>query len=96
MSQLSEADEMQASNLPSNTESDEDQSLKCWEEVKAETGFSSYNSFLEALGRKGLGFGNLLEHLNRYSTETTGFVAKVIRAQSSFSMYSTTEARLSA
>ena len=66
MSQLSEAYEMQASNHPSNSESDEDQSLKCWEEVKAETGFSSYKFFLEALKEKGFGFGNLLEHLNRY------------------------------
>ena len=54
MSQLSEAYEMPSLILPSNTESDEDLSQNCWEEVKAETGFSSYKSFLEALGRKGL------------------------------------------
>ena len=57
---------MQPSALPFNTTSDEDQSLKCWEEVKAETGFSTYKSFLEALKQKGLQYGDLLGELQRY------------------------------
>lgn len=56
---------MQPSALPFITTSDEDQSLKCWEEVKAETGFSTYKSFLEALKEKGLQYGDLLRELQR-------------------------------
>lgn len=66
MSQLSEAYAMQSSALPFDTTSDQDQSLKCWEEVKAETGFSTYKSFLEALKKKGLQYGDLLGELQRY------------------------------
>ena len=66
MDQLSEAYEMQPSALPFNTTSDEDQSLKCWEEVKAETGFSTYKSFLEALEEKGLQYEHLLGELQGY------------------------------
>ena len=66
MSLPPEAYEMQSSNLPSDTTSDEDQSLKCWEEVKAETGFSSYKSFLEALKEKGLQCGYLMQKFIRY------------------------------
>lgn len=66
MDQLSEAYEMQPSALPSNTTSGEDQRSKCWEEVKAETGFSTYKSFLEALEEKGLHYVGLLEKLHGY------------------------------
>ena len=55
---------MQPSALPPNTTSNEDQSLKCWEEVKAETGFSTYKSFLEALEKKGLLHLGLLRKLH--------------------------------
>lgn len=57
---------MPPSALPFNTTSDEDQSSNCWEEVKAETGFSTYKSLLEALEEKGLQYGDLLRELQRY------------------------------
>ena len=73
MRQLSEAYEMQPSALPFNTTSDEDQSLKCWEEVKAETGFSTYKSFLEALKKKGLQYPGLLRRLHGYGDRDDRF-----------------------
>ena len=59
---MSEHD-LQSSTLPANTGSDEDQDPQCWKDVKAETGFSSYQSFLEALNKTGPHFSDLLEDL---------------------------------
>ncbi len=57
MSQTTETIEMRQSTPPVDTGSDEDQ---CWRDVKAETGFSSYREFLEALPRTGPRFDRLL------------------------------------
>ena len=54
---------MQSSNLPSDTGSDEDRRHQCWKDVEAETGFSTYKSFLEALKGTGPQFKGLLEIL---------------------------------
>ena len=47
--------------LPANAGSNEDQVPQCWKDVEAETGFSSYQSFLEACA--GPHFSGLLEDL---------------------------------
>ena len=52
---------MQASNLPPSTGSDEEQ---CWKDVKAETGFSSYKSFLKSFPRWGPRFDWLLRRMD--------------------------------
>lgn len=46
MSHSSEAYEMQPSNPSPSAGGDEDQRAQCWKDVEAETGFSSYESFL--------------------------------------------------
>lgn len=57
---MSEHD-LQLSIFPANAGSDEDQDPQCWKDVKAETGFSSYQSFLKALNETGPHFSGLLE-----------------------------------
>lgn len=47
MSHSSAAYEMQPSSPSSSAGGDEDQRAQCWKDVEAETGFSSYDSFLE-------------------------------------------------
>ena len=63
MTQPFEAYEMQPSNIPSDTGRDEDQRHQCWKDVEAETGFSTYTSFLEALAEAGPQFKNLVYFL---------------------------------
>ena len=58
--------DLQSSTLPANAGSDEDQDPQCWKDVKAETGFSSYQSFLEALNTTGPHFSGLLKDLRDY------------------------------
>ena len=55
---------MQASNFPPNTGSGEEQ---CWKDVEAETGFSSYRSFLESLSESGPRFDWLLRSMELHS-----------------------------
>ena len=59
--------ELRLSNHLANAESDEDQEPQCWKDLKAETGFSSYHSYLEALNKTGPQFSHLLEDLRRGS-----------------------------
>lgn len=63
MNFANEAYEMQASTGPPNTSTDDDQDEQVWNDVKAETGYSSYKSYVEILARSGQGLGKLLDHL---------------------------------
>ena len=49
--------------LPKATGSEEEESQQCWKDVKAETGYSSYKSFLEALPDSGPQFKALREEI---------------------------------
>lgn len=51
---------MQPPTLPSSSRSNEDQRPQCWKDVEAETGFSTYRSFLEASKETGPRFRDLL------------------------------------
>lgn len=63
MSRLSEAYEMQPSTLPFDARTDEDQRPQCWKDVEAETGYSSYLSFLKALPETGPQFKFLQDNM---------------------------------
>ena len=50
-------------SFPTPTSSDEEEGRQCWRDVEAETGFSSYSAFLEALPETGPRFSDLRAHL---------------------------------
>lgn len=52
--------------LPTATSSDAEEDQQCWRDVEAETGFSSYRSFLEALPETGPQFNDLLADIGNY------------------------------
>lgn len=66
MSYHSEAYKMQPPPHHFDARKNDDENLKCWEEIKAETGFSSYKSYLEALQEIGPRFKGLLRDLELY------------------------------
>ena len=55
---------MQGCTGPPKTSTDDDQDEQFWNDIKAETGYSSYKSYVETLARSGQGLGKLLNHLN--------------------------------
>ena len=75
MSQTTDAIEMQQSTPPVDSGSDEGQ---CWRDVKAETGFSSYIEFLEALLEKEPRFDALLKDLREWRRYGSDFSEVVI------------------
>lgn len=54
---------MQPSTLPFDARTDEDQRPQCWKDVEAETGYSSYLSFLKALPETGPQFKFLQDNM---------------------------------
>ena len=64
MSHPIEAYEMQASTSLPATSTDEDQDEQVWRDVKAETGYSSYESYVKTLAKSEYRFGHLLIHLD--------------------------------
>ena len=70
MSQSSETYEMQASTGPPNTSNDVDQDDQVWRDVKAETGFSSYQSYVKTLVQSGRYFISLQRFLGHTHLRT--------------------------
>ena len=64
MSRSSETYGMQTSTGPPENTNEEDQDDQVWEDVKAETGFSSYKEYVKTLWNSKRRFGRLLQYMN--------------------------------
>lgn len=76
---------MQPPSLPSSSRSDGDERHQCWKDVEAETGFSTYKSFSEALNETRPQFKDLLPILDyRYRRYDLGdvFVLDILKDKS--------------